>query len=539
MKHIGSHTAAVGPAFTIGVKGSYILDAGDSLSATDSAADAVGLKISASPVTVTINGSVTSSSQLGIALDGALLGTSSIKIGKHGTVTGAKIGLDLESSASITNAGTLTGNTLEAIYHNGALGTIKNSGLIHSNNYGIFVAAGTHAIVNAGTIEGNTGLYHLGAGKITNSRTIDGGVIGIYASGAAHTLTNTGTIQGCTFSVELTTGNNLLKNGGTLDGAVLFGSGDDNFFDLLKVGHKTKHGFLNGTVDLGQGNDHFFGGKHAETVKDGAGFDTIKLGAGNDTFKSTVSVGDGIDKIDGSTGVDTYDASLRTDDLTINLDTNPHDEPIGQNFSERSAAALTAKSETPANAAETITHFENVVGGSGADVIFGTNGANILDGGSNGADDLFGLGGNDTLLGGTNDDFLVGGVGKDDLTGGIGGDRFWYFSLSESTVASSGRDIIEDFTQGADIIDLSQIDADTTNAPATNDVFNFIDNAAFSGNGAAGELHFVSTTTGWTVEGDVNGNGTADFASISLIPLTPLIWPARISTCKKPSCLAG
>ena len=60
-------------------------------------------------------------------------------------------------------------------------------------------------------------------------------------------------------------------------------------------------------------------------------------------------------------------------------------------------------------------------GGSGSDVVVGTDGADHLDGGS-GNDVVCGLGGDDVLDGGSGNDYLDGGPGKDELHGGTGND---------------------------------------------------------------------------------------------------------------------
>ncbi len=77
---------------------------------------------------------------------------------------------------------------------------------------------------------------------------------------------------------------------------------------------------------------------------------------------------------------------------------------------------------------------------------------------------------------------------------------------------SSGRnvDTITDFQDGLDKIDLSAIDAITGGA---DDGFQFIGNAAFV-RGASGLLQVTTTATQTIVQGDVNGDGRADFKII-------------------------
>ncbi|RYF56517.1 MAG: hypothetical protein EOO39_36600, partial [Cytophagaceae bacterium] len=128
--------------------------------------------------------------------------------------------------------------------------------------------------------------------------------------------------------------------------------------------------------------------------------------------------------------------------------------------------------------------------------------------GTTGADTLSGLGGNDILVGAGGNDILIGGAGADMLYGGTGNDTFRYNSLDESFTSF---DVIKDFTTG-DKIDLTALDAISTNAAGTNDDFTFIGTGAFSG--TAGELRFetVNAATGlYSVYADVNGDRVADF----------------------------
>ncbi|WP_318248070.1 M10 family metallopeptidase C-terminal domain-containing protein [Novosphingobium huizhouense] len=160
--------------------------------------------------------------------------------------------------------------------------------------------------------------------------------------------------------------------------------------------------------------------------------------------------------------------------------------------------------------------IENAIGGSGNDQIGGNGAANVLSGGA-GADTLSGLAGNDTLnggsgadklIGGGGDDTLRGGSGRDVLTGGTGADRF-VFAGGETGKLHTGADRITDFAHAqGDRIDLSAIDANAT--LAGNQAFAFIGAGAFGK--VAGQLHAVLDGGNTYVEGDVNGDGLADFA---------------------------
>jgi Ca2+-binding RTX toxin-like protein len=129
------------------------------------------------------------------------------------------------------------------------------------------------------------------------------------------------------------------------------------------------------------------------------------------------------------------------------------------------------------------------------------HGALIINGGA----------GNDVLIGGEGADTLYGGGGRDTLTGGLGADIFQYRSLADSAPGSADK--ILDFKLGADIIDLSFLDANSQ--LDGNQAFTFISDAAFSGTGAssAGQLRAFQSdgnANTWQVEADVNGDGIAD-----------------------------
>jgi hypothetical protein len=467
-----------------------IVDPGAFLIATNNGNGAV---LSATGAwTVTVNGSVVSQtgSGSGIALGGGNAAVSTIKIGVDGAVQGP-VGITLFSPANINNAGTIGtivgGAGAAILISNGGSNTITNSGVING---------GALAIADTGTSNDT----------LRNSGTINGAIA---LSGGDDTLKNTGTITGV---VSLGTGNNTLTNSGIIGADVNGENGSDTVTNFAIVGGVIKSGIITGTVLLSGGNDKFTGGANSEIVHDGTGADVTSLGGGKDKYIANgASLGENsIDITKGGAGIDTYDASLAVGAVFINLDTVAHDFSPFIPGAGIVAANTAMGTDIAGSAKDTIFGFENANGGVSSDAIYGTAGANVLDGG-NGDDVLFGFGGNDTLVGGLGGDTLVGGKGKDQLTGGVGGDRFAYSALSDSGIIAATRDLIADFEPGIDKIDLHLIDADKTNAAGTNDAFQFIGtNTPFTG--TAGQLRAFWNAIGQIIEGDVNGDAKPDFS---------------------------
>jgi len=158
---------------------------------------------------------------------------------------------------------------------------------------------------------------------------------------------------------------------------------------------------------------------------------------------------------------------------------------------------------------------DTILGGGGDDQIFGgvdvrkmglsaTNthdAADLLLGGA-GNDTIAAGGGDDTLRGGQGDDVLTGNQGVDRISGGAGADTFVFGTPRDyhkpilgteldTGVGQGNRDVITDFTQGEDIINIAQITY--LNARAGHP-YEFIGTDAFTG----GEGGFIR----YEVQGD-------------------------------------
>lgn len=162
-----------------------------------------------------------------------------------------------------------------------------------------------------------------------------------------------------------------------------------------------------------------------------------------------------------------------------------------------------------------------VIGATGPGII-GTTGADALEGTAN-ADAMLGQAGGDYLKGGGGDDFLLGGAGSDWLEGGAGADHFVFTTPGDSQTSalrSDGHkrmpDMVVDFQQGSDRIDLGAIDAIA--GTAANDAFTFIGSSAFSRQ--AGQVRFESAGGHTTVYADLDGDGSADMQIALLTPVT-------------------
>jgi len=204
---------------------------------------------------------------------------------------------------------------------------------------------------------------------------------------------------------------------------------------------------------------------------------------------------------------------------------------------------------------DVLINIEAATGSHFNDQLYGSNQSNILVG-YDGSDFMFGNGGDDQMAGGFGHDFFHGGLGRDwiimdelnwnsltqtgtnqtyNYAGRFvrdteqSGNMISYKSVNESTVSNS--DVIDGFVVGDDLIDFTNIDANTKRSGdqqfndnivteftkmagqlKISEFTGLVDNQNFAISNAAGGYRLSGTE----LQGDVNGDGVADF-SIKLI----------------------
>jgi Ca2+-binding RTX toxin-like protein len=339
-------------------------------------------------------------------------------------------------------------------------------------------------------------------------------------------------------------------------------SGNDNIFG--RGGNDTLYGNGgNDRLDGGTGNDRLFGGSGNDILIGGDGVNDLIGGSGYDVFtlspRTAGAFSDDlvwdlqfdVDHVDltawGVSDFSQVQALLQFDpygDATLNAfyagqdhwltlnNVDPRDL-IASDFIYADPAAITATGTALDDVMFGSRHDDVLTGGAGFDTLLGGLGNDTLNGGT-GDDNLIGGDGNDRLNGGADSDFLEGdagadvlsggagrdflyggsgndrlqgGTGIDDLYGGTGADKFIFNDGEFGGMSRSTADYIADFSRlQGDKIDLHLVDAVTG---GVDDAFSFIGNANFSG--VAGQLRYFISNGDTFVQGDVNGDGQADF----------------------------
>jgi len=439
------------------------------------------------------------------AIDMSGSGTHTLK--NTGLIDGYVRSVTSGANDAVTNSGTISqdlllSNGINKVTNSGNMVGIGsgtgNDVFVNSGHMqgGVFDTGGNNSFTNKGQVVSDS-LFQAGNNTINNSGTIANLTTGI----GDDKLTNSGTMG----IVKLDDGNNTITNSGTI-AQLITGQNNDVF---------TNNGKVSSIISLGLGTDKFTGGSNADSIYDDGGKDTYSLGGGNDHFYAVYggSGDSNVDTVDGGSNGkldfanaifgDIYDASDATSGLKINLDTVSHQ--------------LTPMLILDANKAigndvgtDILKNFEVVLGGSNNDIIWGNAAANLLDGGA-GIDFLFGGAGNDALVGGAGTDLLQGGLGADQLYGGMmnnagdnAGDKFSYHAVTDSTVSTTGRDMIHGFEDGKDLITFwSGMNITSAQFIGTD--------VAFTGS-PLGEVRALTTAGGWTLQVDTNGDHKADMA---------------------------
>jgi Ca2+-binding RTX toxin-like protein len=297
-------------------------------------------------------------------------------------------------------------------------------------------------------------------------------------------------------------------------GNTAFGQNGQNSYDydITTVNENVAAGqvlTVNGQ-SLQAGEDLTFDGS-AETdgqfvIYGGRGVDDLTGGSGNDVFFFEGGRLGSSDVVDGGAGRDSLVIRGTSGDNVIVLGENQLTSIEAISFNPKFAGD---QSVLPASYDLTLAQGNIPEGGT-----LIVNGTALIEGQTLSVDGsaitagilrMFGGAGDDEFIGGAGNDLLDGAGGGDRLTGGGGADTFRYLFASDSLVGDADR--ILDFTSGTDKIDLSQIDA--ISGTPENDAFTFSADGTF--HNTAGELRTYESNGSWFVEGDTNGDGTADF----------------------------
>lgn len=441
-------------------------------------------------ISVTATGMVFAATQLST---GAIATAGVSVISNAGHVEGGS-GIVISGQSEIINTGTI-------IAH--GRGGAQGSGLISA---GIFIDGGPGVsfdlvqIYNSGTIigaaNGPSSDEPFEAFAVYERSSAEGDNVFIHNSGTmigsvqlgfeADILRNTGVIEG---RILMGAQGDRVENSGTITRSIDMGAGSDVVVN---------HGLLLAEVEFGtDGNDRLRNSGRIDADVFARGFvitvendGTIQGGLHLSTLASTVqNSGRIVGGIFYGNGGDSYtglSGSLVTGDIR----------------GDDGKDTLTGAAQE-----------ERMFGGADDDGLTGRGGDDLLAG-DGGADTLVGGLGDDTLIGGAGDDRMQGGVGADRLTGGTnadqmaggeGADVFVFATPAEIGKAPGARDIVKDFAHLVDLIDLSQIDANS--GAGGNQAFAFVGTGTLAG--AAGRLRYVQATG--VLEGDVNGDGLADF----------------------------
>jgi uncharacterized protein with beta-barrel porin domain len=238
--------------------------------------------------TVINSGSVTGGNGTGVfvATDGVVTNQNG------GTISGGFNGVNVNGNGTVTNAGTITGVSINGVYvYNGSV-TNKAGGVIRGGRTGIYIGYGRGAgtVTNAGTITGATNsVLFAGSGPnaliLQTGSVLNGDASGSTASGATNALILQGTGTANNNFVNFNTLDVQASAVWTLGGTVDIGTANLPPLTNNATLRVTAGGTLFGTGTVGASNGIFI--NSGGVVQGGVpgGFGTLNL-IGNLTFNS-------------------------------------------------------------------------------------------------------------------------------------------------------------------------------------------------------------------------------------------------------------
>jgi len=417
---------------------------------------------------------------------------------------------------------TLTAN-VENLDTRNATGPITVTGNASAN---IFYLKGGEAVSVNGGSGNDTASYVDSAGFVL----VDLSTGDKDGDAADDSLTSIENLTGSAFDDELrgTSGANVLDGGAGAD--TLVGRGGNDLYFVDDAGDSVVEQSAEGTDEVrttldsyqltddveklrylgsnafqGTGNavnNEIWGGAGDDLIDGGAGHDTLYGQGGNDTLNGgtghdTLNGGAGIDEMTGGSGSDVYFVDNVGDTVVESA------EAVEIDHVYTTLGVYTLPDEVERLTYNAYGDFEAT--GNGLDnLVYSQIGNDILSG-LGGNDELRSSGGNDVLDGGDGTDLLVGGAGADTLTGGADADTFRIGGYE--TGLGGDADIVTDFESGVDVIDLMNWDSNIWTSG--DQAFTFIGTGAFTS--VAGQLRYSSIGSDTLIEGDVNGDGAADF----------------------------
>jgi Ca2+-binding RTX toxin-like protein len=378
----------------------------------------------------------------------------------------------------------------------GTNANIQNTGTVVSRSSAISLSGTGASLINTGVLSGATGVSANGTADISNAGDIGGTSTGISVNGRG-TVANTGTIQGenagIFIEVNNFTGRNEVVNAGTITGAtgVVFSS---TVFGGVVDQQVTNTGTILGRdIGIAVGSSAAAITNHG-TI--GAAESFAITGQAQVALKNygTIAGGTELNGLSGAISLGIFADTIRNfGTITGSVLTGDGNDVVRNGGRIDREVNLGAGSDLYQG--QRSTEDATVYGGDQRDIILSGGGDDLIFGGS----------GEDVIRSGEGSDTIHAGSGRDTMAGNGGADLF-VFGTADDISNGSKRDVIENFKSGEDQINLGAFMPGGA----------FIGEAGFT---AANQVRYTAATG--RIEGDVNGDGTADWAlDLSNAPAT-------------------